>query len=77
MILAYVLINTCPTKEHSVYRALSKVKEIFDLCAVFGDYDLIAKVEVKDLEHLSPLVLDKIRKISGVVDTKTLIVTQL
>ena len=39
---------------------------------MFGDYDLIAKVEADDLDVLAQVAVDKIRTIHGVIDTKTL-----
>jgi len=39
---------------------------------LFGEYDLIAKIEAEDFEKLAEIVVNKIRKIEGVVETKTL-----
>lgn len=73
MVIGYVLINTLPTKEHEAYADLQKVKEIAELHNLFGEYDLIAKIEAKDFDALGHVVIDKIRTIHGVIDTKTLI----
>jgi DNA-binding Lrp family transcriptional regulator len=40
---------------------------------IFGRYDVIAEVEVRDLEELSRLVADVIRIIPGVLSTETFI----
>jgi len=72
MPVGFVLIATAPAKEHKVYNELLKVKEIIELYPLFGDYDLIAKVEIKDMDNLGKFVVSKIRSIDGVVDTKTL-----
>ena len=45
MTLGFVLIDTSATYEHEVYNKLSKVPEIIELHPLFGDYDLIAKIE--------------------------------
>ena len=39
---------------------------------MFGEYDLIAKIEADDFEKLGEVVVSKIRLIEGVIDTKTL-----
>jgi DNA-binding Lrp family transcriptional regulator len=39
---------------------------------LFGEFDLITKVEPEDFEKLGELVIEKIRSIKGVIDTKTL-----
>jgi DNA-binding Lrp family transcriptional regulator len=72
MAVAFVLISTSPSNEHDVHEALSKIKEIIEVHPLFGDYDLIAKVEAEDLNHISQIIIDKIRSIPGINDTKTL-----
>ena len=72
MSIGFVLINTAPALEHEVYNKLSKVPQIIELCPLFGEYDLIAKIEAENFEKLGEIVIDKIRSIQGVIDTKTL-----
>jgi DNA-binding Lrp family transcriptional regulator len=72
MVIAYVLITTIPTKEHEVYNALQEVDEIVELHPIFGEYDLIAKIEVQDMEELTEVMLKEIRHVSGILNTKTL-----
>ncbi len=72
MPIGFVLISTAPAKEHQVYNELLKIKEIVELHPLFGEYDLIAKIEAKDLDELGKIVVEKIRGIEGVADTKTL-----
>lgn len=72
MAIGFVLITTAPGKEHDVYTALKKVPEIRELYPVFGDYDIIAKVEAKDTESLGAVIVSKVRAVSGITDTKTL-----
>ncbi len=72
MAIGFVLIIVAPAREHEVYNKLSKVPEIIELHPLFGEYDLIAKVDVEDFEKLGTIVLDKIRMVKGVIDTETL-----
>lgn len=72
MPIGFVLISTAPAKEHQVYNELLKIMEIVELHPLFGEYDLIAKVDAQDLEELGRVVVEKIRSIDGVADTKTL-----
>jgi len=72
MAIGFVMISTEPAKEHDVYNELLKVKQIIELHPLFGEYDLIAKVEAKDFDQLGQIVVDKIRSVPGVIDTKTL-----
>ena len=72
MSIGFVLINAAPAHEHEVYTKLSKIPEIVEVHPLFGEFDLIAKVEPEDFEKLGELVVKKIRSIKGVIDTKTL-----
>jgi len=71
MTTGFVFINAAPTREHDVYNKLSKVPEVIEIHPLFGEYDLVAKIEADDFENLG-VVVNKIRGIDGVIDTKTL-----
>ena len=49
-----------------------KIEEIAELYPLFGEYDLIAKVEADTYEAIGAVVVSKIRSIQGVKATKTL-----
>jgi DNA-binding Lrp family transcriptional regulator len=72
MAVGFVLINVAPAHEHEVYNKLSKIPQIIELHPLFGEYDLIAKIEADDFEELGTIIVNKIRSITGVLDTKTL-----
>jgi DNA-binding Lrp family transcriptional regulator len=73
MATGFVLIDTMPEREHDAFSALQKVKEIVELNVIFGEHDIIAKVEAYDIDAVGQIVVDKIRPVEGVMDTKTLI----
>ena len=66
------MINVAPGSEKRVFDTLIKWDEIQELHPLFGDYDLIAKIHASDYEALSEIVVNKIRAIKGVTETKTL-----
>ena len=72
MAVGFVLISVVPAHEHEVYNKLSKVSEIVELHPLFGEFDIIAKIEADDFESLGNIVVNKIRTIEGIIDTKTL-----
>ncbi|HDN59732.1 Lrp/AsnC ligand binding domain-containing protein [Archaeoglobus sp.] len=72
MALGFVLIKVSPGKERKVYDTIASFEEVEELYPLFGEYDLIAKIVVRDFEELSDVVVNKIRSIDGVVETKTL-----
>jgi len=72
MAIGFVLINVAPGVEKKVFDTMIKWDEIEELYPLFGDYDLIAKIQAPDHETLSDIVVHKIRAIKGVTETKTL-----
>ena len=72
MSIGFILIKAAPALEHEVYNKLSKTREIIELQPLFGEYDLIAKIEAENFEKLGEIVINNIRSIKGVIDTKTL-----
>jgi DNA-binding Lrp family transcriptional regulator len=72
MPIGFVLIRTELGQEREVYDKLLKVKGIKEIHPLFGEYDFIAKVNAKDFNALGRLIVNKIRTVKGVTDTKTL-----
>ena len=72
MPLGYILIKATAALEHEVFNKLLSIREIIELHPLFGEYDLIAKIEAEDFEKLGEIVINKIRSVKGVLDTKTL-----
>jgi len=73
MVTAYILIVVAPGKENQVAGNLLKMSEVKDLGIVYGEYDIIIKVEVPSMEALQNFVL-KIRKDKNIERTSTMIV---
>lgn len=72
MTTGFILINTSPQFEHEVYRKLLKDKRINEVTPLFGEYDFIVKIKTEDYSSLGDIVVNHIRSIHGVIDTKTL-----
>lgn len=70
--IGFVLIDIEPTREKEVYQKLMKIKQIVELYPLFGEYDLIAKVEADDYDEIGAIVVSQVRVIEGVKATKTL-----
>ncbi|MGA1872229.1 MAG: Lrp/AsnC ligand binding domain-containing protein [Thermoplasmatota archaeon] len=70
--MGFIFIKTESKMEIKTFRALNRIKEITELTPLFGEYDLLAKVEASDFNHLSVIILKKIRKVPGVIETQTL-----
>lgn len=70
--IGFVLIDIEPTREKEVYEKLLKIEHIVELYPLFGEYDLIAKVEADNYDEIGAIVVSKVRVIEGVKATKTL-----
>jgi DNA-binding Lrp family transcriptional regulator len=77
MPIGFVLINTATTKEHEIYNRLSKIPEVMELHPLFGEYDLIAKMYIDSYEDLENIIVNKIKILDGVIDTKVLTGTRM
>ncbi|MEZ7993961.1 MAG: Lrp/AsnC ligand binding domain-containing protein [Candidatus Poseidoniaceae archaeon] len=72
MAVGYVLINVAPGKEHQAYLAVKDLQYVVDATLLFGDHDLIVKLEADSLAIIAKAVVETIRQVPGVIDTKTL-----
>jgi len=72
MAIGFVLMHIIPGHEDEVYNKLSKVPRIIELHPLFGEYDLIVKIEANDFEDIRNIVTNKIKLIEGVSGTETL-----
>ena len=72
MAVGYVLLNVVPGVEHDVYLQLKALDVVADITVLFGDYDLIVKLVADDLSSIAATVVESIRQIHGILDSKTL-----
>ncbi len=73
MVTAYILINIQSGTEKEVSEQLLKLKEVKDLNVVYGEYDIITKVDIKNMEGLQEFIINKIRSIKSIKRTSTMI----
>ena len=74
MPVAFVLINAEIGAESEVLQALKKVSNVKEAYAVYGVYDIIAKVEAETMDKLKDIVTWNIRRLDRVRSTLTMIV---
>lgn len=77
MATGFILITTEPGKEQEVRSRLDEIKEVTSRWMLFGEYDLIAKVESDEEYTLTRVIVEEIRPIPGITDTKTLLGAEL
>jgi DNA-binding Lrp family transcriptional regulator len=72
MEIGFVLIHVSTLRESEVFNKLLKIPEVIEAYPLFGDYDIITKIEAKDYDTIGEIVVNKIRKIDGITFTSTL-----
>ena len=74
--LAYILVQTQSAEERSLVNNLSDNMNVVDINVVFGEWDVVVLVEMKNPQTVGQFVIDNIRSEPNVVLTSTLIVAQ-
>ena len=73
---AYVLIALDSAREQQIYEEIKEMEGIKDAHILFGEWDMVAKLELENPEALSAFVIQNIRAIPGVRLTSTMIVAK-
>jgi DNA-binding Lrp family transcriptional regulator len=73
---AFVLINTEIGSEADVLKDLKKVEGVDDAFAVYGVYDIIARVRADTMDKLKETVTWRVRRLDKVRSTLTMIVVE-
>ena len=76
MLTCFILIRVEAKKEDEVYDNLANVKEIEGIREVFGEYDMICRMEARNLKEMRSLIILKVRSVPGIISTTTLITSE-
>ena len=76
MPIAFVLINTEIGGMEEVVEAIKNVEGVEEAYTVYGVYDIIAKIRADTMDRLKEVVTWRIRRISKVRSTLTMIVIE-
>jgi DNA-binding Lrp family transcriptional regulator len=75
MTTGFALLTISPLHEKSVYETLKSIPEIVEVHPLFGEFDILVKIEGTDIDSIGEIVIKKIRSTKGIMDTKTLVST--
>lgn len=70
---AFVLLRIKPGMDRDVLKRVKKLTEVKEVETVYGEYDMLLKINVETLDDLDTFIFDVIRRIEGVEQTTTLI----
>ena len=71
VVQAYILIQTEVGKSTSVAAAISAVEGVLVAEDVTGPYDVIARVEARNVDELGKLVIARVQEVPGITRTLT------
>ena len=70
MAIGFVLITTKPGQEKMVRDNLEKIEFVTSGWMLFGEYDLIARVQADDEFQLTRCIVEQIRPMDGIATLK-------
>lgn len=73
-VTAFVMISFHPSPEVSqreLARQIATLPEVEEVHLISGEWDILVKIRVKDVESAGSFVIDKIRSMKGVEKTET------
>ncbi|ASJ11319.1 AsnC family transcriptional regulator [Thermococcus sp. P6] len=73
MVTAFILMVTAAGKEREVMEKLLAMPEVKEAHVVYGEYDVVIKVETDTLKALDQFITEKIRKMPEIQMTSTMI----
>jgi DNA-binding Lrp family transcriptional regulator len=76
MPLAIVLINAEVGSEDELLGELRKLNNVSEAHAVYGVFDIVAKVEAKTMKELKEVITSKVRKLKNLRSSLTMMVTE-
>lgn len=75
--LAMICIRTAPGKARAVCSALALLPETSYVILTSGQYDVMAEVICRDIEHFTNVVNDQMDAIDGIVSTESFFVLEV
>jgi DNA-binding Lrp family transcriptional regulator len=73
-VTAFVMVSFHPSPEISqreLARQIAMLPEVEEVHLISGEWDILVKIRVKDVESAGSFVIDKIRSMKGVEKTET------
>ncbi|MDP6986313.1 MAG: Lrp/AsnC ligand binding domain-containing protein [Candidatus Thalassarchaeaceae archaeon] len=77
MPLAWVLISCEPGRERDVYVHLLDMPTVSEVSVVYGELDLVARIDFKDEKEMAKTLIVDMRTVGGIRKTETLIAVEV
>jgi len=70
--VAFVIVKTDVGHEKAVAKELAKIDEVSEVYLLTGEYDILVRVDPKDPSTVIDLIAEKLRKVGGIQETRTI-----
>ena len=75
--LAWILISCEPGRERDVYLQLLDIPVVSEVSVVYGDLDLVARIDFESEKQMSKTLIEDMRNVEGIRKTETLIAVEV
>ena len=75
--LAWILISCEPGRERDVYQQLLQISAISEVSVVYGELDLVARIDFESEKEMSKSLIGEMRHVEGIRKTETLIAVEV
>ena len=75
--LAWILVACEPGRERDVYLQLLEIPSVTEVSVVYGELDLVARIDFESEKEMSRTLIDDMRHVDGVLKTETLIAVEV
>ena len=77
MAVGFVLMTTLPGQEATVLSGLDRIELVTQRWMLFGEFDLMARVQADDEYDITRCIVEDIRTLPGLKDSQTRIGAEL
>ena len=75
--MAWVLISCEPGRERDVYVHLLSTPTVSEVSVVYGELDLVARIDFNDEKEMAKTLIVDMRTVGGIRKTETLIAVEV
>ena len=75
--LAWILISCEPGRERDVYLQLLDMPVVPEVSVVYGELDLVARIDFESEKDMSRTLIEDMRHVEGIKKTETLIAVEV
>jgi DNA-binding Lrp family transcriptional regulator len=73
---AYILVNCTMGSEEKIINEITKLSDVQEVRGTYGVHDIFVKVKSDNTETMNHTITNRIRKVSGITSTVTLVVIE-